>query len=126
MIKQGTILFLSKGLFFTIVLQLMGIPLLGRDKTDVVILKNGDHITGEIKSLDRGKMSLSTGYMGTVQIEWEDVAQVTSQWPFEVETETGLRIFGSLSPAAESETMEILGEEGSRNALHQTSVVRMT
>ena len=126
MIKQGTILFLSKGLFFTIVLQLMGIPLLRRDKTDVVILKNGDHITGEIKSLDRGKMSLSTGYMGTVQIEWEDVAQVTSQWPFEVETETGLRIFGSLSPAAESETMEILGEEGSRNALHQTSVVRMT
>ena len=44
---------------------------------------------------------------------------------FEVETETGLRTFGSLSPAAEPQTMEIIGE-GSRNTLNQTSVVRLT
>ncbi len=113
------------GLFFTILLQLMSTPLLARDKTDRVILKNGDHITGEIKSLARGKMRLSTESMGTVEIEWEDVARVTSQWVFEVETETGLRTFGSLSPAAEAETMEILGED-SRSTLPQTSVVRMT
>ncbi len=103
----------------------VGTPLLARDKTDVVILKNGDHVTGEIKSLARGKMSLSTDSMGTVQIEWEDVERVTSQWVFEVETETGLRTFGSLSPAAEPETMEI-SREGTRNTLHQTSVVRLT
>ena len=125
MIKQKISLLLSMGLFFTILLQLMSLPALGRDKTDVVILKNGDHITGEIKSLARGKMSLSTDSMGTVQIEWEDVERVTSQWVFEVETETGLRTFGSLAPAAEPKTMEIIGE-GSRNTLHQTSVVRLT
>lgn len=125
MIKQGTSLLLSKGLFFTILLQLVSTPLLARDKTDVTILKNGDHITGEIKSLQRGKMSLSTDSMGTVAIEWEDIAQVTSQWGFEVETETGLRTFGSLSPAAEPETIEIIGES-SRNTLNQSSVVRLT
>jgi len=125
MIKQETSLLLSMGLFFTILLQLMSTPLLARDKTDVVILKNGDHITGEIKSLERGKMSLSTDSMGTVKIEWEDVERVTSQWVFEVETETGLRTFGSLSPAAESRTMEVIGES-SRNTLNQTSVVRLT
>jgi hypothetical protein len=59
MIQQGTSLLLSKGLFFTILLQLMSTPVMGRDKTDVVILKNGDHVTGEIKSLEQGKMSLS-------------------------------------------------------------------
>ena len=73
MIKQETSLLLSMGLFFTILLQLMSIPALARDKTDVVILKNGDRVTGEIKSLDRGKMSLSTDHMGTIQIEWEEV-----------------------------------------------------
>ncbi len=125
MIKRGTSLLLSMGLFFTILLQLMSTPLLGRDKTDVVILTNGDHITGEIKALERGKLRLSTDSMGTVKIDWEDIAQVTSQWFFEVETETGLRTVGSLAPAAEPERMEILGEN-SRNTLHQTSVVRMT
>ena len=125
MIKQKISLLLSMGLFFTILSQLMSLPALGRDKTDVVILKNGDHITGEIKSLARGKMSLSTDSMGTVSIEWEDVERVTSQWVFEVETETGLRTFGSLAPAAEPRTIEVVGE-GSRNTLNQTSVVRLT
>jgi hypothetical protein len=113
------------GLFLTILSQLMSVPALGRDKTDVIILKNGDHITGEITALSRGKMSLSTDSMGTVKIEWEDVERVTSQWVFEVETETGLRTFGSLSPATEPQMMEIRGE-GTRNTLNQTSVVRMT
>ncbi len=125
MIKRKISLLLSMGLFFTILSQLMSVPALGRDKTDVIILKNGDHITGEIKSLERGKMSLSTDSMGTVKIEWEDVERVTSQWVFEVETETGLRTFGSLSPATEPETIEIIGES-SRNTLNQTSVVRLT
>jgi hypothetical protein len=125
MIKQKISLLLSMGLFFTILSQLMSLPALGRDKTDVVILKNGDHVTGEIKALARGKLSLSTDSMGTVSIEWEDVERVTSQWVFEVETETGLRTFGSLAPAAEPKTMEIIGE-GSRNTLNQTSVVRLT
>ena len=125
MIKQKISLLLPMGLFFTILLQLMSVPMIGRDKTDVVILKNGDHITGEIKSLSRGKMSLSTDSMGTVQIEWEDVERVTSQWVFEVETETGLRTFGSLSPATEPERIVIVGESF-RNTLNQTSVVRLT
>ena len=125
MIKTRASLLYSILLFFTILLQLMSIPALGRDKTDVIILKNGDHITGEIKSLARGKMSLSTDSMGTVQIEWEDVERVTSQWVFEVETETGLRTIGSLAPATEPQTMEIIGES-SRNTLNQTSVVRLT
>ncbi len=125
MIKTGASLLHSVLLFFTVMLSLMSTPLLARDKTDVVILKNGDHVTGEIKSLERGKLSLSTDSMGTVKIEWEDVERVSSQWSFEVETETGLRTFGSLSPATEPQTMEIIGE-GSRNTLNQTSVVRLT
>lgn len=125
MIRRRASLLLAVLLFFTVFLQIIISPLLGRDKTDVVILKNGDHVTGEIKSLERGKLSLSTDSMGTVQIEWEDVERVTSQWVFEVETETGLRIVGSLSPAVEPETMEIIGESF-RNTLNRTSVVRLT
>ena len=37
-------------------------------KTDIVLLKNGDRVTGEVKSLERGKLTLSTDSMGTVYI----------------------------------------------------------
>ena len=35
-------------------------------KTDIIILRNGDHIRGEVKNLASGQLELSTEYMGTV------------------------------------------------------------
>ncbi|HTS70466.1 MAG TPA: hypothetical protein VMO17_15900, partial [Terriglobia bacterium] len=37
--------------------------LAGREKTDVVIMKNGDHITCEIKSLENGVLYLNPSYV---------------------------------------------------------------
>ena len=110
-------------LLLCVTVQLAGTALWGRDKTDVVLLKNGDHLTGEIKGLERGKLSLSTDSMGTVAIEWPAVQSVTSQYIFEVEAETGLKVFGLLRPAVE-ERMEIVGEE-SEATLELPSVVHM-
>ncbi|MEE8161496.1 MAG: DUF481 domain-containing protein [Acidobacteriota bacterium] len=111
-------------LLLYVTVQLAGTALWGRDKTDVVLLKNGDRLTGEVKGLLRGKLSLSTDSMGTVQIKWPGVQSVTSQYVFEVEAETGLRVFGSLRPAVE-ERVEIVGEE-SGATLQLPSVVHMT
>jgi Protein of unknown function, DUF481 len=74
-------------------------PALARPKTDIVVLKNGDRFTGEIKSLDRGKLSLSTDSAGTLSIEWADVVEVTSPYQYKVETGTGLLLVASLGPA---------------------------
>ena len=38
-------------------------------KTDIIIFKNGDKLTGEIKSLKRGKLSFNTDATGTISIE---------------------------------------------------------
>jgi hypothetical protein len=51
MIKPGALLLPAILLLFAVTPELMNTLLLARDKTDVVILKNGDHVTGEIKSL---------------------------------------------------------------------------
>ena len=40
-------------------------------KTDIVVLINGNDVTGEIKSLEFGELRYSTDSMGTVSIEWE-------------------------------------------------------
>jgi hypothetical protein len=70
-------------------------------KTDVVTLLNGDAITGEIKELQRGLLRYSTDDMGTIYVEWDRVARVTSRNYFEVELESGLKYYGTLDPAAE-------------------------
>jgi hypothetical protein len=71
-------------------------------KTDVVTLLNGDAITGEIKELQRGLLKYSTDDMGTIYVEWDRIAQVTSRNYFEVELESGLKYFGTLDPPAEN------------------------
>ena len=47
-------------------------------KTDVVVLVNGNAVTGEIKSLDFGALRYSTDSMGTVNVDWEDIVAITS------------------------------------------------
>ena len=72
-------------------------------KTDSVTLLNGNVIVGEIKELYRGLLKYSTDSMGTVYIEWLDVAAIESDKTFTVESASGARAFGSLSPAPDGD-----------------------
>ncbi|MCX6549890.1 MAG: DUF481 domain-containing protein [Acidobacteria bacterium] len=66
--------------------------------TGLVVLKNGDQIRGEVKSLRVGKLELSTTSMGTVYVEWDKVLALTAPEWFEVELTTGARFYGTLGP----------------------------
>jgi hypothetical protein len=66
-------------------------------KTDVVTLSNGDHITGEITSLSRGRLALKTDDAGTINIEWDKIRRIQSTRLFEIETTDGRRLLGSIS-----------------------------
>ena len=59
------------------------------EKTDVVVLINGDAVTAEIKSLAFSDLRYSTDSMGTVDIEWEDIVSLTSNQSLQIETATG-------------------------------------
>jgi hypothetical protein len=67
------------------------------EKTDVIYMRNGDRVTCEIKRLERGRLTASTDGMGTVYIEWEDIAQIVSRQRFIVELEDGERVQGTLA-----------------------------
>ncbi len=76
----------------TLVICILAIPFLqGRGKLDVIHLKNGDTITGEIKRLERGILTVSTDFMGTIGIEWRGVLRLTSPQTFDVDTGAGVR-----------------------------------
>jgi hypothetical protein len=71
-------------------------PGLAREKTDLVYLTNGDRLTGEIKQLNRGILTLSTNAISTINIEWEDVDSLNSVYHFRVEGSHGEKHFGSI------------------------------
>jgi hypothetical protein len=78
-------------------------------KTDVVILLNGDRITGEIKTLERGRLKLNTDPADNIYIHWTDVQQLTSDSLFEIEARTGQRYYGRLSPVEGQRLLYVIG-----------------
>jgi len=91
-------------------------------KTDVIYLRNGDRVTCEIKKLERGQLKVSTDGMGTVYIEWEDIAQIASGQNFVVELEDGERVEGTLAMPYDDGTLLVSRGEESRR-LEMASVV---
>ena len=93
-------------------------------KTDIVYLKNGDRVTGEVKSLGKAKLEFSTDHMGTVFIEWTDILQVVSDTGQTVELANGQRFFGPLAKP-ESEDMVVVRTEEGPVAVSTLDVVSM-
>ena len=73
-------------------------PAQAAPKVDVVILQNGTRLVGEIRSMTRGKLELKTDDMGTLQIEWDNVVEVTAPEYFEVEDMEARSTSGLYSP----------------------------
>ncbi|MEN8194704.1 MAG: DUF481 domain-containing protein, partial [Bacteroidota bacterium] len=58
-------------------------------KTDHIRLKNGNTITGEIKSLNFGMLRYKTDGMSTIDVKWDHVTQIKSKYKFEVTLDKG-------------------------------------
>jgi hypothetical protein len=80
-------------------------------KTDVVVIINGDHVTGEIKQLSLGKLKYSTDDMGTIYIEWDKVEKLWSNHRFEIRTQKGDRHIGTLEEPSEAGVLVIAGSQ---------------
>ena len=79
---------------------------------DVVRFGGGDRLTGEIKGLERGKLSFDTDATGTIGIEWGYVESVTSNQYFELWTAAGVRHFGTLAEGSEAGMMNVTSPAG--------------
>ncbi len=74
-----------------------------------VVLWNGNTITGEVKSLQQGKLKFKTDHAGTIYIEWEFVNSVTSTNFFEVENQLGDHYYGMIAPGPEDKKLTVIG-----------------
>ena len=77
--------------------SLCSVQAFAQRKTDVISMYNGDRVTGEIKKLWGGILEVSTDSMGTLRIEWPEIAKVQSEFFYELRLSDGERMYGSLA-----------------------------
>ncbi|HEX8815867.1 MAG TPA: DUF481 domain-containing protein [Terriglobales bacterium] len=120
---QFRVMVLGLALFFTM-------HLFARDKTDVLVMKNGDRMTCEIKGLSAGVLYVSFDYIdGTTSVDWSKVTRVESTQLFVVKTEDGLVYTGELRTpeqgAARPVKIQVVQPAGQKTTLDRSQVVKL-
>lgn len=119
--------------FRTIILSviLAVVPVHARDKTDIMVMKNGDRMTCEVKGLERGVLYVDFDYIdGTVSVNWSKVARLESEHLFYVKTEDGSVSTGTLSTpevgAGRPVMIHVVEAPEQEVVIEQSEIVRMT
>jgi Protein of unknown function, DUF481 len=120
---------IRRGLISILALTLALLPAecaFGRAKSDLVRMTNGDRITGEIKGLTRGLLTMKTEFLGTLDVEWVHVAEVESSHLFILETADGKRHFGTIT-TSETEGVIMLADVDrvEQRAISLLTIVRL-
>jgi hypothetical protein len=95
-------------------LSLLACPALA-EKTDVVVLVNGDHITGEVQELAYGQLKFKTDHMGTIYIEWDKIVSLRTGQLLQLELQDGRRLHGQAPEAsAQAHALTLVQHERGR------------
>jgi len=110
---------------------LFAAPLLAHDKTDVLVMKNGDRMTCEIKGLAVGVLYASFDYIdGTTRIDWSKVARLESNQLFVVKTQDGSVYTGTLQTPETGPTrpvkIQVAETPEHVTTVDRSQIVRMT
>ena len=95
-----------------------------RLKTDSVYMRNGDKITCEIQSLEKGQLSVKPDYTNaTIVIDWAKVDHLESAQDFVVSDPHGVQYSGSITKGPREHTLTIV--KAVRTTLPQESVIQI-
>lgn len=109
---------------------LLAIPLFARESTDVIVMANGDHLTGQIKGLKAGVLYVSMTYiLGTSSVQWSEVAQLESKQLFLVKTQDGSVYTGTLNtantPSGRPVEIDVVESPGQEVELARSRIVEL-
>lgn len=80
--------------------------------TDLVTFANGNRLVGELKNLERGKLSFKTDATGTLSIEWDDITTLVSDQSLQFEVTSGQRHLGQLVNSSETGKLSLKTDDG--------------
>jgi hypothetical protein len=90
-------------------------------RTDAIVLLNGDRFTGEVVQMRQGKLEVKTDDAGTLSIEWDKVASITTADQYELVMRDGTRILGRFRPGA-ARVLQIVPESGGNTPAPMTEI----
>jgi Protein of unknown function, DUF481 len=105
--------------------------LFARTNTDVLVMKNGDRMTCQVKGLDEGVLYVSFDYIdGTASVQWSKVAHLQSTQLFIVKTEDGSVYTGRLNtpetPAGQPVKIQVIESPEKEVVLDSPKIVGMS
>ena len=108
-----------------LILILLASLMFGKSKDDVVVMKNGDRFTGEIKSLQHGELLFKASYMTeSVHLDWKRVERLESTDSYVITLTNGTRIEGSIDRVRSSDINSIqTGDSESGERVQQEKVI---
>src|ERR1700746_2622398 len=103
---------------------------LAREHTDVVVMKNGDRLTGEVKGFRASVLYVNLDYVdGTMSIQWSKVAHLESRQPFIVKTQEGSTYSGAIkaleAPASQPLKIQVTDQSGKQVALDASRITKL-
>jgi hypothetical protein len=106
-------------------------PLFAQGGNDILVMKNGDRFTCEIKGLSGGVLSVKLSYVdGTISVQWSQVAHLESNRLFLVKTESGVVYTGTLSTTGASDDppikIEIAEAQGKEVEVAQRKIIKLS
>ncbi|HID40478.1 MAG TPA: hypothetical protein EYP36_13355, partial [Calditrichaeota bacterium] len=107
------------------VLLILFFPLfLYAKKTDIIILDNGDHLTGDIKFMEQAILRLKTDAMSSINIKWKKIRYVKSNQSFRIEKSDGSLLFGMIeTDTVTAELIVDIGETAQRVPLKEVVAI---
>jgi hypothetical protein len=105
-------------------------PLHAREKSDVIVMKNGDKITCEVKGLSSDTLYISVDYiLNTLSVDWTKIDHIESKQLFLVKTQNGTVYTGTLStpeaPAGRPLEIAVVEPPEKKVILERRRVARM-
>jgi putative salt-induced outer membrane protein YdiY len=89
------VILMRKRTALLVLVLLFASPSFGKRKDDVVVMRNGDKFTGEIKGLQYGELIFKSDYMkDSVYLDWKQVQALESKDTFIVSLSDGTRVTG--------------------------------
>lgn len=94
-------------------------------KTDLIVLFNGDRVTCEIRSYDAGRLQVKTDIASDIAVKWNKIVSIQSVKDFEIETADGFTHYGKLAPSDPPGKLRVVSEAETED-LDFMSVVRIS
>ena len=114
----------SRATVAILILFILAPAVLAKRKDDVIVMKNGDRMTGEIKRLEAGQLYFSASYMAAdVAVDWNQVERLESKDQFNVYLTNGGAHTGVIEKISDADAGFFVQSDAESVRLDRTDVI---